>query len=960
MLASVTTAYPSSLSSRYSCEWNEIPSSSQSNLKQICSKIENPSLGFEIRILKDPTPTFLLKCLGETPFVKDMLSNYDLTIVHMYMFQNCPFPQIPFSEFLSGLTVRVLRFRSGIVNSIQPEIFKKLQTVSHLDLSLNKIESLPSKVFDFLTNMTILNLGNNKLKFLLGDIFSKHLLYKLNLEDNQLESLPEDIFKNQYKLESLDIRRNRLTSIPEHIFDDQRSLRHLFLNENRISSISPGTFDGLVNAYQIILDKNIIQVDSFSEDWFRNTSMLNVLDMSNNIFIRYIPERLFNGMKHITDFSMENCVILNIPENLLEPAYKITYINFSFNNIYKLSAKTFRTNNALKALYLENNKISIIQDETFLNLTNLNYLNLINNRLAKITKYMFKGLVEVIYLELGKNSITSIDTNAFDDLKKVRVIDLSENRIQYLPKDIFIDIINLYRLNMAGNMLISTENIFQNYIMGGILDLSRNKLRYIEFETFPAMKLNISYNRIENINIKTKLPSKYSYEIYMDNNSLNCDCSIVEFYEYYKINSKLFKGGDNELFCSKPLHLKGMNLKNINKALFQCEEENCPQECRCYTRAIDKTTFMDCSNSDLEALPTMVVANVSILYMGNNRISSLLNLSKPEWKNLREISFENNQIIYEEWNLPKNLIFINLQNNMLSRLPPIIFKSSSYKREFKIKLGGNPWKCNCDLQNMKHWLISFKGKALDRSNITCEDGIWENGIYIKPRIDEIPNDILCSVEPKVNLLSLLLITIISVFGFLLALFLVIFYYKNKRTVVAYLYVHYYRVFLFLYNEEEMDEDKLYDAFICYSHEDRDVAVELSAELESKAPFYTLCIHERDWTPGNMIEDNVAQSVKDSRRTVMILSEEFLKSPWFPVEFRTAYRYMLEENMDRMIIVIKGQLPDESTLDSDLKYLLQTKTYLEWKERWFWEKFRFAMPHKPTKPKRLTTSIEQYS
>ncbi|UYV67531.1 hypothetical protein LAZ67_5001137 [Cordylochernes scorpioides] len=143
----------------------------------------------------------------------------------------------------------------------------------------------------------------------------------------------------------------------------------------------------------------------------------------------------------------------------------------------------------------------------------------------------------------------------------------------------------------------------------------------------------------------------------------------------------------------------------------------------------------------------------------------------------------------------------------------------------------------------------------------------------------------------------------------------------------------------------MDEDKTYDAFICYSHEDRDVAVELSAELESKSPFYTLCIHERDWTPGNTISFNVFQSVRESRRTVLVLSEVFLKSPWFPIEFKTVFHQMMEDRMDRIILVIKGELPDSSTLDPDLQLLLQTKTYLEWNERWFWEKIRYALPHK---------------
>ncbi|KAF8785841.1 Toll-like receptor Tollo like protein [Argiope bruennichi] len=67
--------------------------------------------------------------------------------------------------------------------------------------------------------------------------------------------------------------------------------------------------------------------------------------------------------------------------------------------------------------------------------------------------------------------------------------------------------------------------------------------------------------------------------------------------------------------------------------------------------------------------------------------------------------------------------------------------------------------------------------------------------------------------------------------------------------------------------------------------------------------------------------------------------------WFQVEFRTAYYQMLEDKIDRLIIIVKGELPPKDTLDKDLQYLLSTKTYLIWEEKWFWEKLRYAMPHK---------------
>jgi hypothetical protein len=124
-------------------------------------------------------------------------------------------------------------------------------------------------------------------------------------------------------------------------------------------------------------------------------------------------------------------------------------------------------------------------------------------------------------------------------------------------------------------------------------------------------------------------------------------------------------------------------------------------------------------------------------------------------------------------------------------------------------------------------------------------------------------------------------------------------------------------------------------------------VESGANIPPEEQHYKLCIHERDWLPGNLISWNIVNSVQNSRRTILILSKEFIQSIWFQVEFHTAYYQMLEDKMDRVIVVVRGELPPKEDLDKDLVFLLTTKTYLTWGEKWFWEKLRYALPHKNT-------------
>lgn len=60
-------------------------------------------------------------------------------------------------------------------------------------------------------------------------------------------------------------------------------------------------------------------------------------------------------------------------------------------------------------------------------------------------------------------------------------------------------------------------------------------------------------------------------------------------------------------------------------------------------------------------------------------------------------------------------------------------------------------------------------------------------------------------------------------------------------------------------------DFQYDAFISYSNEDQAFVVELIDNLENQSPHYKLCIYERDFTAGTVINECIMQSIANSRK-----------------------------------------------------------------------------------------------
>jgi len=76
-------------------------------------------------------------------------------------------------------------------------------------------------------------------------------------------------------------------------------------------------------------------------------------------------------------------------------------------------------------------------------------------------------------------------------------------------------------------------------------------------------------------------------------------------------------------------------------------------------------------------------------------------------------------------------------------------------------------------------------------------------------------------------------------------------------------------------DECVGEDMNYDVFLCCSSEDHNPhGLHILTEMESNG--YRVCYHLRDFLAGAPITDNMIQSIERSKRTVCLISTNFLR------------------------------------------------------------------------------------
>ncbi|XP_063435648.1 interleukin-1 receptor accessory protein-like [Mytilus trossulus] len=164
---------------------------------------------------------------------------------------------------------------------------------------------------------------------------------------------------------------------------------------------------------------------------------------------------------------------------------------------------------------------------------------------------------------------------------------------------------------------------------------------------------------------------------------------------------------------------------------------------------------------------------------------------------------------------------------------------------------------------------------------------------------------------------------------------------------------------YTFQRAEDDDSKLWDAFISFKSQDADhqfVSSKLYMKLETQLG-YKLCIHHKDFLPGKAIANNIVDSIANSRRTILIISREYLQGGYTTFELEMAHAEMISTKSKHKIIpVLLDKYENlQGLMDDTLKHIIQSVTYITWPGetsqrdvKTFWKRLELSMPKKSRK------------
>ncbi|NXE18610.1 TLR21 protein, partial [Ardeotis kori] len=693
-----------------------------------------------------------------------------------------------------------------------------------------------------------------------------------------------------------------------------------------------------------------------------------------------------------------NCSSMGLDFIPLGLTAKITMLNLAHNRIKHIRSQDLQQAVNLRALLLQFNEISSIDEDSFRSLGKLELLNLSSNSLAHLSPVWFGHLFSLQHLHLQGNSYRDLgESSPFSNLRNLSSLHLGNPWFSTIRQGNFegIDLLgelwidggnlsqyepgSLKSIKKINHMIINLRNtnVFSAIVRDLLHSVTWLEVRKIKLE---IEKKSLVQNSTLPFRIQKLTFKDASFTDQYISRILVLLKEITSLQELEAIDCVLEGKGDwdtKEIASSGQSFVETVSIINIMIQKFHLFFDLAGMESQIST--LKRLTI---ASSRVFMVACQLAKHfLSLQYLDfhdnllvNNRLHETicedawpslqtLNLSKNSLKSLEQtaksvtrltklinldISQNNFGKIPDMCEWPKTLKYLNLSSTQIPKLttciPPtleVLDVSANNLREFGLQL---PLLKELYLANNQ--LKTLPG-AVPIPNLVAMS-IRRN------KLNSFSREEFEGVQVGAVHLSLmechrsLVVSLICALLFLVILVLVAVGYKYHA--VWYLRMTWAWLQAKRKPKRAPPKDICYDAFVSYSENDSDWVENIMVrELEQACPPFRLCLHKRDFVPGKWIVDNIIDSIEKSHKTLFVLSEHFVQSEWCKYELDFSHFRLFDENNDAAILVLLEPIQSKAIPKRfcRLRKIMNTKTYLEWptgeqQQEIFWFNLKIAL------------------
>ncbi|XP_060062917.1 toll-like receptor 4 [Ylistrum balloti] len=769
--------------------------------------------------------------------------------------------------------------------------------VTWISLSDNNLSAFPN-ASDIGNNVKFLDLSHNKLRSFRKDTLQRLTdLITLNISNNQLSYntsiFKPGIFESLSKLQFLNLKHN----VHEENTEYPQCIREL-------TSLETLHLDGIDGA----------------DFPMSNLTTLDFTSLQGGCKIRSLAQTMFVGVPMIQYLDLAFCNLTRIEKGALGVLNRLKYLNVSHNvylsfsvlsNLtFNLQCTDIRTIDASKIHCTYGVGTNVVTDDLkYLKNTTLENLYFDSNRLNLIQLGVVDCLPPTLRYISGRDNMYTLGTYLFQlaDLNNVRKLDISysftthapsittnrflscndwrgpvKDESEVMPSNDMMKKLTLERLGSKEKGMIFIFNLPRNL---EIASFANCYYRYI------IVSLHFSKNRLTHIFAQNNLFTEWRGPIF----------NLTKL-EYVDLSNNFCSYVSKEFFQYAP-SLKTLII-NTNLLGFMMNQDT-------YGETFKNNillTKLDMSMNRIDMLSHKIfhtLVNMKYLNLSFNLMTSL-EIDISHMRNLTNFDLSHNQLSELTNQNRQHIDAITKTGNLM------------------VDLSNNRFVCSCQTLPFLHWINLnqkiFRGFQTYRCSLDNKTSV------LFSELDSVLQQLEKDCTSYIGLIAGLLSAI--VFCIAIVVLGLVYRYRWKLRYLYYITKNKYRGYATI--RDDHNHEYRYDAFISYAAEESEfIKKDLIKNLEENRPF-RLCIHERDFTPGMDIAANITDAIHSSRKTVVIMSENFVESYWCMYELNMARMESIysREGASVLFLVMFSHVPIDA-IPLQVIDVIRSKTYIEY-------------------------------